>query len=411
MPQGVRTVLQQRLASVAETTTQVLAAASVIGRSFDAATLRHASGRTEDETVDAIDDSLARGLIHETSAGYDFAHGALRDLAYATTSLARRRLLHHRVAEALRLDLAGSGRDDLARLVQIATHERHAGRDVAAAEAYRQAGTRAAEVFANGEAIAHLSAALALGHPDAADVHAEIGRLLTRTGDYAGAITALESAAAIAPPEEIPGLEWALARAHVRRGDLAAAMHHLDAAMSDPGDDGLTARILVDQSVVLRRMGDPAAAAATAERAAAAADRARDRVAAGAAHRMLGLAAMDSGDPATATRELTAALDAARDDPDPTARIAALTSLALATAATGAVEMATAYGAEAVGEARRIGDRHLEAAVENHLADLLHNAGRDDESMAHLRRAVEAFAEVGGSPSDPDPGIWMLSAS
>ena len=31
--------------------------------------------------------------------------------------------------------------------------------------------------------------------------------------------------------------------------------------------------------------------------------------------------------------------------------------------------------------------------------------------MVHLRRAVEAFAEVGGEPADPDPGIWMLAAS
>jgi len=28
----------------------------------------------------------------------------------------------------------------------------------------------------------------------------------------------------------------------------------------------------------------------------------------------------------------------------------------------------------------------------------------------HQRRAVEAFAEVGGIPADPDPGIWMLAA-
>ncbi len=31
--------------------------------------------------------------------------------------------------------------------------------------------------------------------------------------------------------------------------------------------------------------------------------------------------------------------------------------------------------------------------------------------MTHLARAVAAFAEVGGDPADPDPGIWMLSAS
>jgi hypothetical protein len=42
--------------------------------------------------------------------------------------------------------------------------------------------------------------------------------------------------------------------------------------------------------------------------------------------------------------------------------------------------------------------------------ELLHAAGRDDEAWPHQRRAVEAFAEVGGIPADPDPGIWMLAA-
>jgi len=91
--------------------------------------------------------------------------------------------------------------------------------------------------------------------------------------------------------------------------------------------------------------------------------------------------------------------------------VAALTGLAMATARTGDVDRAVTHGATAVAVCRRVGDRHLEAAVENHLADLLHEAGRDDEAMPHLHRAVAAFAEVGGDPADPDPGIWMLSAS
>jgi tetratricopeptide (TPR) repeat protein len=407
----VRTVLLGRLGSVGETAGQILAAGSVIGRSFDLVTLRHASGRSEDETVDAIDECLRHGLIQEAAAGFDFAHGALRDLAYESMSLTRRRLLHRRVAEAMRLDLSGSGRDDLARLVLIASHERAAGRDADAADAYRQAGARAAEVFANDDAIAHLSAALALGHPDAGAIHATIGRLYTRVGDYAEAIAELEAAAALASTADLPELEWALARAHLRRGDLAAALHHLDAALGDGSDARLLAQILVDRSVVLRRMGEPARAAGDAARAAEAAERAGDPVAAGAAHRMLGLAALDTGDTSRATHELTVALEAAVIDPDPTARIAALSSLAMATAGAGSIDDALSYGDQAVADARAIGDRHLEAAVENGLADLLHAAGRDEDAMPHLRRAVEAFAEVGGDPADPDPGIWMLSAS
>lgn len=412
LPSGVSVVLRERLSTVSETAAQILAAASIIGRSFDLATLRHASGRSEDETVDALDEALRRGLIRETSTGFGFAHGALRDLAYDGTSLTRRRLLHRRVADALRLDLAKDGRDDLARLVLIAAHEREAGRDAEAAEAYRQAGERAAAVSANRDAIAHDEAALALGHPDAVGLHARIGRLRTRIGDYAGAISALEAAASRAAPADLPELEWALARAHLRRGDLTAATHHLDAASAAPTvGAALAARIWVDRSVILRRTGDPAAAAVAAGRALEMAGQAADLVAAGAAHRMLGLAALDAGDRAAAIDELRLALDAADEDPDPTARIAALAALAIATAAAGSTDAGLAYGVQAVEECRRIGDRHLEAAVENHLADLLHAAGRDEDAMPHLLRAVQAFAEVGGDPADPDPGIWMLSAS
>ena len=296
MPVGVRAVLRARLAAAGETTGQVLAAASVIGRSFDLGTVRHASGRSEGETVDALDDSLRRGLVRESGAGFDFAHGGLRDLAYESTSVTRRRLLHRRVADALRLDLAKSGRDDLARLALIAAHEREGGRSAEAAEAFRLAGARAAAIFANREAIEHDEAALSLGHPDVAGIRAAIGRLRTRLGDYAGAITALEAAAAAADEASLPGIEHAIAGAHLRRGDLVAAARHLDAALDGATEPGFVARVLVDRSIVLRLGGDGPGALAAAQSALDAAVRAHDAAAIGAAHRSLGLIALASGD-------------------------------------------------------------------------------------------------------------------
>ncbi len=98
-------------------------------------------------------------------------------------------------------------------------------------------------------------------------------------------------------------------------------------------------------------------------------------------------------------------------DPDPTARISALAALAMASAVSGDIDAAVAHGEAAIRACRTIGDRHLEAALEDRVADILHAAGRDAEARPHQLRAVEAFAEVGGDPADPDPGIWMLSAS
>jgi hypothetical protein len=41
---------------------------------------------------------------------------------------------------------------------------------------------------------------------------------------------------------------------------------------------------------------------------------------------------------------------------------------------------------------------------------MLHDAGRSDDSMTHLKRAVALFAEVGQGVPERDPGIWTLAA-
>ena len=416
LPSGVRAVLSERLAGLEGVAAQILAAAAAIGRAFEVHTLRHASGRTEDELLDALDVLVARGLIRESGEtdgqpAYDFTHGALRDLAEESTSLARRRLLHRRIAEALRLDAMGTARDDPGRLARIARHEREAGRDAEAAAAFADAGDAATRVYANREAIDAYEAALALGHPDPAELHVRVGDLRTRVGDYAAATRAYEAAAALADPAALPRVEAALARTHLRAGDLAAAEAHLDAALSGSSDPAWRAACLADRAVIRRRAGDGDGAAHAAAEAAAEAEVAGDRQAIGAARRMAGLVALDAGDTATAAAHLEAALEASSDDADPSATIAALTGLALARAAAGDLDDALERGRRAVDACRRIGDRHLEAAVENHLADMLHDAGRDEEAMEHLRRSVEAFSEFDGDPADPDPGVWMLWAS
>lgn len=43
----------------------------------------------------------------------------------------------------------------------------------------------------------------------------------------------------------------------------------------------------------------------------------------------------------------------------------------------------------------------------NNLADLLQAAGRQSESMRHLKRAVTLFAEI-GAPQELEPKVWKL---
>jgi DNA-binding SARP family transcriptional activator/tetratricopeptide (TPR) repeat protein len=417
MPRAVHALLRGRVASVGETAAQVLSAAAVIGRHFDLTTVREASGRSEEETVIAIEELMRRGIVREVPAAagqsvrFDFAHGRMRDVAYEAMSLSRRRLLHRRTADALRLERSASGRDDLSRFALIAGHERDAGRPSDAAEAFLEAARWAESVFANREAIEHLSAAIALGHPDSIDAHARIGELRSRLGEYPAAAASLETAAALASPSDLPAIELALARLHRRRGDLAASASHLASVLGSPDlTDAIRARALVERSVVALRAGDLDLAGEAASAARTVATRLGDPHLGGLAERLVGLIAHTQGDLAGARAALERSVALTAGDPDPTASIAALTALALTQAADGSVDEGVATAGAAIEACRHIGDRHLEAAVENHLADMLHEAARHDDSMVHLKRAVALFAEIGDTGPERDPGIWTLAA-
>ncbi|HEU4919574.1 MAG TPA: AAA family ATPase [Candidatus Limnocylindrales bacterium] len=414
----IRALLRERLAAVSETAAQVLAAAAVIGRSFDLPLVRGASGRSEEETITALEELVRRGLVREVvsgrGAGFDFAHARLREAAYEATSLARRRMLHRRTADLLRAD--PERRADPRWLVQLAGHELAAGREAEAAEAFLQAGLRSRALYANREAAVQLETALALGHPDVAGIQQALGEIRTAEGNYAGAIAALEAAAAVAEEPALPGIELRLGRVHARRGDLAAAASHLDAAVdalrlaSRPGDARLLARALVERAVVAQRAGELDAAGEAASLALTVADTAGDVAGAGSAHRILGLVARDRGDLAAARAELRQSLASADDDPDTAAGIAARNALALVEAAAGNHEGAIDLLRVALDGCRRIGERHLEAAIRNNLADQLHALEREEEAMDHLKRAVTLFAEVGGAPGELEPEIWKLIA-
>ena len=223
-PVGVRDLLRARVAGIGDVAAQLLATAAVMGRPFDFETARAASGRSDDEAVSGLEELAARGLVHEldgpatTPVAFDFSHEKLRAQVYEDTSLARRRLLHGRVADALAAGRSGR-RPVEAAATLVAEHYRLAGREAEAAEHYARAGRHARDLYANAEALAHFESALALGHPSAGRLHEAIGDLQTLAGDYGAALASYETAAAQAEAPAIGALEHKLAGVHDRRGE------------------------------------------------------------------------------------------------------------------------------------------------------------------------------------------------
>jgi tetratricopeptide (TPR) repeat protein len=388
---GARAALEARLDAVSEASAQVLSAAALIGRTFDTDTVRFASGRSDDEIALAMEELATRGLILEHGEAYDFGHERLRAIVEERVGLARRRLLHRRIAQA-----------PTARRGDPAIPARHfelAGLDEEAAAAYAIAGDHARSLSAGAEAIAHYDAALALGHGDPAMLHEAIGDVRTLRGEYPEALAAYDGAAAHRVEADAGRLEHKLGSVHERRGDWELAESHYQRALTLGADPAV---LQSDRSRVAWRRGDVERARALGLQALSLAEQTGATAAAAQANNILGL--LGGG-----RRHLERSLELSSGLVDPSVRIAALNNLGRDHAQAGELDQAEALIRQALEECIYQGDRHHEAALRNNLADILHKAGRADGAMEELKRAASAFAAIGSAGEDLYPGVWSLA--
>jgi len=289
-----------------------------------------------------------RGGAGEQALNYDFSHERLRALVNEETSLARRRLLHRRVAETL----VGHMRENRSNAVlagRIAYHYQMAGSEAVAAEYYKQAGERARSLYANAEALTHLRMALALGHPDAAALHESIGDLYTLLGEYGNALKSYETAAALCAPPALAGVEHKLGNVYERRGEWDQAESHLEAALAAIGSPaGERARVYADWSLAAYHRGRIDQAMNLAQQTLGQAEAAHDIHALAQAHNILGILASKQQKPEEAQHHLERSLALAEELDDLSVRVAALNNLALVCRSSGAIERAIELTEEAL---------------------------------------------------------------
>ncbi|MGH2619912.1 MAG: ATP-binding protein [Anaerolineales bacterium] len=408
LPASIRQILAERLVRIGSASRQLLGAAAVIGRSFEYETLRSVSGRTSEETVAGLEELLATGLIREypevrppLGPSYDFTHEKLRVVALEGTTQARQRLLHSRVARALR-----RGRLQGAMAARIARHHELAGQELEAAEFYVQAADHARGLYANEQALAHYRSGLALGHPELGRLLEAIGDLLTLVGDYSGSVQNYEAALAYAANGAIARLEHKLGGVYDRWGRWDRAESHFAAGLQAAGAQ--RPPILADWSLSLHRRGQRDQAQQLIQEALVEAERIGDSRALAQCHNIMGIFARAQGDPRTARDQLLQSLEYAVSIDDRSAQAAALNNLSLALADAEQLEEAIAAVRRAIELSESVHDRHRSAALHSNLADLLHRAGAEEQAKEHLRQSAGLFAEVGIEKDQFEPEIWKL---
>ena len=396
LPTGLREVLRARLDPVSETGRQVLSAAAVLGRSFSVETVRSVSGRTDEETVTAVEELVRHGLVVEGEPEHDFAHDLLRTLVYEETTLARRRLLHLRAArvpgtpEASVRHLQLGGRD------QEVLRDRRRGR-VGSSPTPRRSTTSVPP--------SHSATPTARGCWSPSATSTRCGGTTPRPC----APTRRRRRAAVRRswPTSSTGSDGCTTDAATsgspRRARSPAA---LDAA----GGAGRAALepIPLDPQLAVQSGGDTDQAAMLAEQAEALARQAQDPHARCQALNLRGMLAATRGDTESAMTHLESCRAVADELGDLDLRVAVLNNLALTRAARGELDAAQELTLAALDLCTRMGDRHHEAALRNNLADLLHAAGRAEDAMSHLKSAVRIFADI-ETDGEPEAGIWKLA--
>ena len=184
LPGNVQALLTARIDQLSPDVRRTLQLASVIGRSFASPVLE----RIADKPGAAVAEHLKRlaqaDLVRPMGGGaaddFAFRHALTRDAAYETILLRQRRRYHRRVGEAMEALYADRLTDEAPRL---AFHFAEC-RDWPKAVRYHSlAGEAAARLYANAEAIEHLSRALDIcrATPEAID-EAQVVELYRRRG-------------------------------------------------------------------------------------------------------------------------------------------------------------------------------------------------------------------------------------
>jgi DNA-binding CsgD family transcriptional regulator/biotin operon repressor len=305
LPRSVRAAVVTRMDRLAPPVRTLATVAAVVGTRVGHEVLRAVSGLPEAAVLEGVDELRRHGVLVESTADrgvrYEFSHPILAEVLYAEVGLARARLLHASVAEALETLY---GDDALAHADLLAFHYSRAdarGLEGKAVKYLAAAGRDALAKHADREAVAYLSAALdRTADAEAADAAGtgalveDLARARQRAGEYDAAMAlwsrAVTEAAARGEPERVARIERRIGLACYWSGRYEEALAHLDtglAAAREVGDDIIVAQLQLARGSCFQSLGRPDDAAREVHAALAIAERAGDQSLRARVHRAL----------------------------------------------------------------------------------------------------------------------------
>lgn len=279
LPRSVRDAVRRRFDRLTPEARAVADLHAVLGTSASYELLRSVSPLAEPELVAALDELRREHILderlEEDQVVYDFRHPLLRETLYGELGLARARLLHGTLAQALE---AHYGARTEEHVDELAFHFARAGARHLAGKAVHYlsaAGRRALERYAYREAADYLGAALERADEAPTSVAGavegqlveDLARARQRLGEYDAAIALWERARAAAEEQgdvaRLAAIHFRLGLAHDWAERNQEALAHYEAglaAAAEAGDEMIRARVKLKKAECLQELGRPAEA-------------------------------------------------------------------------------------------------------------------------------------------------------
>ncbi len=418
LPDSIRETIQARLERLSENARVLLSCAAVAGREFDIAVVRAALDWKEERVLQALEELLERGLVHEQNdpnrRDHAFSHHLVQETVYEALPRAWREALHRWVGEAMlaSYDEAAAG--------ELAYHFERGGAIGQALTYLKYAGDQAAARYANAEALDYYDRALALlKMPGAAALSrpirfdllmARVGiwDLLGRREEQRADLEALQAVGqALGDPLRQAQVYALWADFYEEISDHTASARAAQNALAlfqRVGNRRGEAQSLHDLGLAAYRQGDYRAARDTYEQALALWQEMDDRRGKAATLNHLGNLMRQIGEYATAQAYHEEALTLYRAMADRTGQAEGLRSLGALYLFTGRYALAQTYYEEGLALCRMIGYRRGEAAHINGLAFVAIFQGDYALASAYQREALSLYEAVG----DQEGWIWLL---
>jgi class 3 adenylate cyclase len=188
IPQGVRSVIGQRLGRLSPECKLVLTLASVLGREFSLEALELVGKRSRESLLEVLDEAAVERVVSEVPGAVGrlrFAHALIRDTLYYELPATRRVRLHAQVGKALETLYSENAEPHLAELAHHFFEAASAGSVGEAIDYAQRAGDRAVSLLAFEEAVSLYRMALQLTEDRAArcDLLLALGEAQGRAGD------------------------------------------------------------------------------------------------------------------------------------------------------------------------------------------------------------------------------------